>query len=109
MLCQNFIPDRILQFFLGFKRNLKQTFTYDTRNRQARKPKIKFTVKYNSIGLQTKNISFWQMLCQNFIPDRILQFFLGFKRNLKQTFTYDTRNRQARKHDMILHTDQGAW
>jgi hypothetical protein len=29
--------------------------------------------------------------------------------NLKQTFTYDTRNRQARKHDIILHTDQAAW
>jgi hypothetical protein len=40
------------------------------------------------------------MLCQNFIPDRILQFLLGFKRNLKQTFTYDTRNWQARKHDI---------
>jgi hypothetical protein len=35
-------------------------------------------MKFNSIGLQTENKSLWQMLCQNFIPDRILHFLFIF-------------------------------
>jgi hypothetical protein len=41
-----------------------------------------------------------QMLCQKFIPDRILQFWLVLNEIWNKLFTYDICNWQAGKHDI---------